>query len=109
MTASEEAGPATRARVLSILPALEDTILKGMADWHVPGAAVAVVVDDEVVMAKGFGVRDVTQPAPVGPETVFSIGSTTKAFAAGERKNPGRLVRLLVPRHSGFDWLDLAR
>ena len=29
-----------------------------MADWHVPGAAVGVIAGGEVVLAKGYGVRD---------------------------------------------------
>jgi CubicO group peptidase (beta-lactamase class C family) len=42
--------------------------------------AVAVVKDDEVVLAHGFGVTDIEKETPVTPETLFAIGSTTKAF-----------------------------
>jgi CubicO group peptidase (beta-lactamase class C family) len=48
--------------------------------WDVPGLAVAIVKDGEVVLAKGYGVRDVARNLPVTPETLFAIGSSTKAF-----------------------------
>lgn len=51
-------------------------------DWHVPGLAVAVVKDGEVVFAKGYGVREVGKPAPVDTHTRFAVGSTTKAMTA---------------------------
>ena len=53
-----------------------------MADWKVPGLAVAVVKDGEVVLLEGYGVRDTATQAPVTPDTLFAIGSSTKAFTA---------------------------
>lgn len=44
------------------------------------GVAVAVVKDDKVVFAQGFGVREQGKAARIGPDTLFQIGSTTKAF-----------------------------
>ena len=52
------------------------------ADWGLPGAALAVVKDGEVVLAEGFGRRAADSDQPVTPETQFAIGSTTKAFTA---------------------------
>ena len=49
---------------------------------HVPGLALAVVLDDKVILARGFGLANVEEQTPITPETVFSIGSTTKAFTA---------------------------
>lgn len=46
----------------------------------VQGAALAVVVDDKVVLLKGYGFKDAAGKLPVTPNTVFQIGSTTKAF-----------------------------
>ena len=43
--------------------------------WDVPGLAVAIVQDGEVVLAKGYGVRDVAGNLPVTPDTLFAIGS----------------------------------
>jgi CubicO group peptidase (beta-lactamase class C family) len=46
----------------------------------VPGMAVVIVRDDKIVYRKGFGLRDVAKHLPVTPDTVFCIGSTSKAF-----------------------------
>jgi CubicO group peptidase (beta-lactamase class C family) len=55
---------------------------KIMAEWEVPGIAIAVVKDGEVVFMRGYGYRDIEQQLPVTPQTLFAIGSTTKAFTA---------------------------
>ncbi len=49
---------------------------------HIPGMAIAVVKNDEVVLAHGFGVTNIETETPVTPETIFAIGSSTKAFTA---------------------------
>src|SRR5262249_3337803 len=53
-----------------------------MKDWKVPGLAVAVVKDGKVIYAKGFGYRDVQKGLKVTPDTLFAIGSCSKAFTA---------------------------
>lgn len=53
---------------------------QAVRDWKTPGLAVAVVRNDSVVFAKGYGVRTLGQPAPVDTATLFAIGSTTKAM-----------------------------
>lgn len=53
-----------------------------MADWSVPGIGVAIVKDGETIFAGGFGLRDVEKNLPVTADTIFAIGSSTKAFAA---------------------------
>jgi CubicO group peptidase (beta-lactamase class C family) len=50
--------------------------------WDIPGLAIAVVKDDEIVFAKGYGVRKLGEVAPVDEDTVFAIGSASKAFTA---------------------------
>jgi CubicO group peptidase (beta-lactamase class C family) len=60
----------------------DDYMAAIMQKWHVPGMAVAVVQDDALIYEKGFGLRDVEQNLPVTPDTVFAIGSSTKAFTA---------------------------
>jgi len=55
---------------------------RAVRDWRTPGLAVAVVKDGEVVFAKGYGVRELGKPAPVDTQTLFAIGSTTKAMTA---------------------------
>ncbi len=48
---------------------------------HVPGAAVAVVQDGKIVLAKGFGVRERGKKDPVTERTRFMIGSVTKSLS----------------------------
>jgi CubicO group peptidase (beta-lactamase class C family) len=62
------------------LGGFSDWVRKAMADWKVPGLAVAVVKNGEVVLLEGYGVRDMASQAPVTPDTLFAIGSSTKAF-----------------------------
>lgn len=45
-----------------------------------PGMAIAVVKDDRVVFAKGYGTRELGKDAPVDENTVFAIASNSKAF-----------------------------
>ena len=65
---------------------------------HVPGMAIAVVKDDELVLAHGFGIASLEKETPVTPETIFAIGSATKAFSA-------TLVGMLVDEGK-MDWDD---
>lgn len=51
-----------------------------LARWKVPGASVAVVKDGQVILLKGYGLRDVGQQLPMTADTVQPIGSTTKSF-----------------------------
>ncbi len=55
---------------------------KIMADWKVPGLAVAVVKDGKLVLARGYGVRELGKPGKVDADTLFTIASNTKAFTA---------------------------
>ena len=64
------------------LAAMDAYILKSMLDWKVPGLAIAVVKDDKVVWARGFGLRRLGAQQPVDADTLFGIGSNTKAFTA---------------------------
>lgn len=63
--------------------ALDSYIKTSMHDGKVPGLAVGIVQNGEPVYVKGFGVRDITTQQPVTPDTLFDIGSCTKAFTAG--------------------------
>lgn len=51
-------------------------------EWKIPGVAIAIVKDGEVVLAKGYGLRNVKENLPVTSDTLFAIGSNTKAFTA---------------------------
>ena len=56
------------------------TVARAMATFKVPGLAVAVVKNDSVIFAKGYGVRRLGAPELVTPNTLFAVGSTSKAF-----------------------------
>jgi CubicO group peptidase (beta-lactamase class C family) len=64
------------------LDRLEQELERARVEHHVPGMAAALVKDGEVVWSKGFGHADVEGDVSVTPETLFAIGSTTKAFTA---------------------------
>lgn len=64
------------------LDALSTTLAGKLDELHIPGLALAIVRDDALVYARGFGLADVESQKPVTPETLFAIGSTTKAFTA---------------------------
>jgi CubicO group peptidase (beta-lactamase class C family) len=65
------------------LPAdLDRWVARAMQTFEVPGIGLAIVKDDAVVVAKGYGVRKLGEPAPVDSKTLFGIASNTKAFTA---------------------------
>ncbi len=51
-------------------------------DWRVPGFAMAIVKDDAITFAKGYGLRELGKPEPVNEHTLFAIASNSKAFTA---------------------------
>lgn len=53
---------------------------KVRVDLNAPGFAVAVVKDDKVVFAKGYGVRNIDKPEKIDENTLFAIASNSKAF-----------------------------
>jgi CubicO group peptidase (beta-lactamase class C family) len=61
-------------------PALDATVARAMQQFRVPGVSIAIVKDGKVVVAKGFGVRKLGEPAPVDGDTLFQIASNSKAF-----------------------------
>jgi CubicO group peptidase (beta-lactamase class C family) len=66
----------------SAADALDGFVLDTMRQWGVPGMAVAVVRDDRVVFARGYGVRESGRADKVDGDTIFGIGSMTKSFTA---------------------------
>lgn len=64
------------------LTGLDGYIRNAMQEWGIAGLAIAVVHDDSVVFAQGYGVREVGKPDPVDTHTLFAIGSNTKFFTA---------------------------
>ena len=64
------------------LDGLDAYIRDAMADWQIPGLAVAVVKDGEVVFLRGYGVRQVGTTARVDENTVFEFGAASRSFTA---------------------------
>jgi len=67
---------------LTDIQALRELIEAERVRFEVPGVAVAVVIDGEVVLSEGFGIRDRETGAPVTSQTLFAIASDTKCFTA---------------------------
>ena len=64
------------------LNGFDSVVEQVMKEWKVPGIAVAIVKDGKVVYARGYGQRDVSRQLKVTPDTLFAIGSCSKAFTA---------------------------
>src|SRR5262245_30849451 len=77
-----ERDAAIEQRIQDLAPDLERYVASGMKAFDVPGLALGIVAGDKLVYAKGFGQRSKNGGEPVDPETLFQIGSTTKAFLA---------------------------
>ncbi|RYY41199.1 MAG: serine hydrolase [Chitinophagaceae bacterium] len=74
------AGSAMAQQPAFITDSLDAYIARGLKDWDLPGISVVVVKDGQVVLAKGYGVRDVQTGQPVDAHTLFMIASNTKLF-----------------------------
>jgi CubicO group peptidase (beta-lactamase class C family) len=72
----------TLAQAAPDVAALDAYFARALAEWDVPGMSVAVVKDGQVVLAKGYGVRERGKPERVDEHTRFAIASNTKAFTA---------------------------
>src|ERR1700738_297246 len=60
--------------------ALDAYVTNVMRTFEVPGIALAIVKDNKIIVAKGYGVRKLGEATPVDEHTMFGIGSNTKAF-----------------------------
>ncbi|HTE01041.1 MAG TPA: serine hydrolase [Mucilaginibacter sp.] len=73
---------------------LDTAFQRVLKNWHAAGFAVAVIEKNKVIYAKGFGYRDVDKKLPATANTLFAIGSCTKAFTAsliGKLEHDGKL------------------
>ncbi len=61
---------------------LDAYVARAMKTFEVPGVSVAIVKDDSVVVAKGYGVRKLGEATAVDGKTLFGIASNTKLFTA---------------------------
>ena len=74
--------PLRAAKLPEALGDFDAYVGRTLAEFEVPGIAVAIVKDGEVVLARGYGVKHIGEPAKVDEHTLFAIASNTKAFTA---------------------------
>ncbi|MHB8055709.1 MAG: serine hydrolase [Candidatus Aminicenantales bacterium] len=99
------------AKIRAALEGFDKIAADSLQAIHVPGAAMAVLKNDKVVYAKGFGFKDVENKVPVTPDTLFAIGSSSKAFtvfALGKLVDEGKVewdkpVRTYIPWFRLYD------
>ena len=94
--------------VASAITLYEIWVGEQMAYRHQPGMSVAVVRDQELVWARGFGHADVAEGRPAGPQTVYRVGSISKTFTATALmilRDEGKL-RLDDPVRRHLPWLE---
>lgn len=65
-----------------ITDSLDSYIARSMKDWQIPGMSVCIIKDGEIVLMKGYGVKESGTNDKVDENTLFMIGSNTKAFTA---------------------------
>lgn len=75
---SDESNSLTKDETIKI----ESWIEKNVKDGKIPGASVVIVKGDKTIYTKGFGYADIATKKPVTGETLFELGSTSKAFTA---------------------------
>src|SRR5262249_5952011 len=66
--------------ITPFVPALEGVIAEAIETWKIPGLAVAVVQNGEVVLVRAYGLRDLEAGLKVTTDTQFMIGSVTQSF-----------------------------
>src|SRR5512141_3031627 len=76
------ARPAHAQKPAAPPPGFDAYVAGVLKAFTVPGVAVAIVKDGRVLLAKGYGVRRLGDPAPVDARTQFGIASNTKVFTA---------------------------
>ena len=65
-----------------IKDSLDFYINRSLTNWRIPGAAVCIIKDGKIVLMKAYGIKELGQPAKVDENSLFMIGSNTKAFTA---------------------------
>lgn len=64
------------------LEGYDDFVRQIMQEWQVPGVAIAIVTDTDILFSQSFGKRDLERDLPVTEQTLFAIASCSKAFTA---------------------------
>jgi len=101
------AGDSTAA----VLDSIDVYVSHVLEEFNVPGLAIAVTRDGEVILSRGYGFRDLDENLPVTSRTLFAIGSITKSFTVtvlGMLADEGKLdwdepVRTYMPEFQLYD------
>jgi CubicO group peptidase (beta-lactamase class C family) len=80
--AAQQKTEITSDRVNAALAQLDPYIRSAMDKTKVPGAAVAVIYNDQVVFLRGYGLRKIGEPEKIDPDTVFELASVSKPLAS---------------------------
>ncbi|MEX2152706.1 MAG: serine hydrolase [Gemmatimonadaceae bacterium] len=78
---AQEAAQSAERPALTPIPGLDAYVSSTIKSWDAPGLALVIVRGDSV-LARGYGVREIGGADSVDAETLFPIGSLTKAFTA---------------------------
>ena len=90
------------------LTAIEKAIDQKRQELGIPGLSLVIVKDDKVIYIKGLGVKDFEHKLPVTPDTLFAIGSASKAFTSMLDADAKITLRDLLSHRSGLNRTDLA-
>jgi CubicO group peptidase (beta-lactamase class C family) len=77
-----ETPPAAGSREHAFVQQVVERMPAYLNDFSIPGGAVAVIENGEVILARGFGMADAVAGTPVSDRTLFNIGSTSKSISA---------------------------
>ncbi|TSJ43608.1 serine hydrolase [Mucilaginibacter corticis] len=69
-------------RTSFIKDSIDVYVNRALTNWRIPGVAVCIVKDNKVVLMRGYGIKELGLPDKVDENTLFMIGSNTKAFTA---------------------------
>jgi beta-lactamase class C len=82
----------------SILAKYDTFVENFIENRNVPGVAIAVVIDSQIIFIKGYGVKKVGENEPIGAHSVFRISSLSKGFAS--------VLSGLLVKDGVFNWDD---
>ncbi len=73
---------AVDASAADTLQGFSEWIEQAREQWHVPGVSVIIIKGDNILLAEGFGQRNIEDDLPATADTMFAIGSCSKAFTS---------------------------
>jgi len=85
-----------RSKAATLEDAIDQCVEFNMLRLSAPGAAVAVVLDGELIYESGYGVKNRDGTDPVDPDTIFRIGSVTKMMTAAAVMQQVELGRVVL-------------